>query len=685
MSIQGSEAPGPSAQPISVRLVGMRKEYPGTLAVDFDPGQELAFLAGEIHAVVGENGAGKSTLLSMIAGVTPITAGEMWLDAERHAPTNAIDARRRGVDIVLQEPGLIDTMSVEENLLLGRERLFAPHQFFAPPARKRLARAAMSHIKRTIPLDVSAGSLNLENQKFVELARALSQGPRVLVIDEMTANLSESGVEELFELLRAFAKSGGTVLYVSHYLEEVAILCDRVTVMKDGRLVRTLDAKTTSEDELSTLMVGRTVKEQMFRADTQARTSGDALLQVTGLGVAGKFENVSFTLHRGEVFGLGGLIGCGSETLALALFGDVHPTAGEILLDGKPVTAKEPREAIALGLALVPGDREREGLILNLSLERNISLASLPWITRRGGVIAPGVEKGIAKRLIGQLRIVSRSHTDVPFSLSGGNRQKVVLAKWLVREPRVLILHNPTRGVDVGGKAEIYGVIRGLADNGVGIVLISDELPELIGLSDTLMIMRRGHVSSVVTRDAAPDGGAVDRVHAVTAMLARWRTTPNRRIVPARLVPFVALIVVIVFFGITGGTRFLSVNNALFLLQQSAVIAIPAFGVTLVIIAGSIDLSIGSVVALTGMVAAVVDQDYGAAVPAVIAALLVGIGCGLFNGLGFAVLRVPSFMVTLGMLSIARGLTIIVSGSQPLQRRRDDPGDRHGFSPCRGS
>jgi ABC-type sugar transport system ATPase subunit len=502
--MQDTETPEAAAPPISVRLIGMRKEYPGTLAVDFDPGQELTFLAGEIHAVVGENGAGKSTLLSMVAGVTPPTAGEMWLGGELYAPSNAIDARRRGVDIVLQEPGLIDTMSVEENLLLGRERLFAPHQLFAPPARKRLAKAAMTHIKRAIPLDVTAKSLNLEDQKFVELARALSQRPRVLVIDEMTANLSETGVQELFELLRAFAESGGTVLYVSHYLEEVAILCDRVTVMKDGRLVRTLDAKQASEDQLSTLMVGRTVKEQMFRADTEARTSGDPLLQVSGLGVAGKFEDVSFTLHRGEVLGLGGLIGCGSETVALALFGDVRATTGEVTLEGKPVAGMDPRDAIALGLALVPGDREREGLILNLTLERNISLASLPWIGRRGGFMAPGVEKGIAKRLISQLRIVSRSHTDVPFSLSGGNRQKVVLAKWLVRQPKVLILHNPTRGVDVGGKAEIYGVIRGLADNGVGIVLISDELPELIGLSDTLMIMRRGKVSSVVTRDTEP-------------------------------------------------------------------------------------------------------------------------------------------------------------------------------------
>jgi ABC-type sugar transport system ATPase subunit len=499
-----NDAPEPAARSVSVRVVGMRKEYPGTLAVDFDPGQELEFLSGEIHAVVGENGAGKSTLLSMIAGVTPPTDGDMWLHGEPYAPGNAIDARRAGVDIVLQEPGLIDTMSVEENLLLGRERLFAPRQLFAPSARKRLAKAAMGHINRTIPLDATAGSLNLEDQKFVELARALSQQPRVLVIDEMTANLSEKGVQELFDLLRTFAEAGGTVLYVSHYLEEVALLCDRVTVMKDGRLVRTLDARQASEDQLSTLMVGRAVKEQMFRADSEPRTGGAILLQVNGLGVAGKFDDVSFTLHQGEVLGLGGLIGCGSETLALTLFGDVRPTRGQILLEGKPVTSAEPRDSIALGMAFVPGDREREGLILNLSIERNISLASLPWIRKRGGFIKPGVEKRIATRLIGQMRIVSRSHTDVPFSLSGGNRQKVVLAKWLVREPRVLILHNPTRGVDVGGKTEIYGLVRELADKGVGIVLISDELPELIGLSDTLMIMRRGRVSSVVTRADSP-------------------------------------------------------------------------------------------------------------------------------------------------------------------------------------
>jgi rhamnose transport system ATP-binding protein len=493
----------PAANPVAVRVVGMRKEYPGTQAVDFDPDQQLEFLRGEIHAVVGENGAGKSTLLSMIAGVTPPTDGRMWLDETPYAPRDVVEARRNGVDIVLQEPGLIDTMSVEENLLLGRERIYAPRQVFLPRARRRLAEAALGHIRRTIPLDVMAGSLGLEDQKFVELARALSLGPRVLVIDEMTANLSERGVSELFEALKAFAAAGGTVLYVSHYLEEVRALCDRVTVMKDGRLVRTLDSAATTEDELSTLMVGRKVKETMYRSDSEAHTAGETVMEVIGLSVPGRFTNVSFRLRRGEILGLGGLIGCGSETLALALFGDVRPSEGEVRIEGRTITPRQPRDAIALGMGFVPKDREREGLVLNLSLERNISLAALPWVSRRG-FMRPGVERGIATKLIRDMRIVSRSHTDVPFSLSGGNRQKVVLAKWLVRQPKVLILHNPTRGVDVGGKAEIYTVIRELADRGVGLVLISDELPELIGLSDTLMIMRRGSVSAVVPRDAGP-------------------------------------------------------------------------------------------------------------------------------------------------------------------------------------
>jgi ribose transport system ATP-binding protein len=496
-------APTRFADAPAITVSGIRKQYPGTLAVDFDEDQRLEFRSGEIHALVGENGAGKSTLVSIIAGLVEPTEGEMTFAGQPFAPRDPVDARAQGVDIVLQEPGLIDTMTVEENLLLGRERSYAPRVLFRPGTRRRMAATAIRHTKRSIPLNAVAGGLSLEDQKFVELARALSLGPRVLVIDEMTANLSERGVPELFELLRDFRDQGGTVIYISHYLEEVRSLCDRVTVMKDGRLVRTMDTADTTEDQLSMLMVGRDIRGRMYRSDTEARTSGDVVLEAIGLEVAGKFSDVSFSLHRGEILGIGGLIGCGSETLALTLFGDTTPDGGSIRIAGTDARLRQPRDAIRRGIGFVPGDREREGLILNLSLERNIALPALPWL-QKGGVVRPGLERGIARRLIAELGIIARDQNDIPFNLSGGNRQKVVLSKWLVRNHSVLILHNPTRGVDVGGKAEIYEVVRKLADQGSGVILISDELPELIGMSDTLLIMRRGKVSARITRNEQP-------------------------------------------------------------------------------------------------------------------------------------------------------------------------------------
>jgi ABC-type sugar transport system ATPase subunit len=497
--------PSPSSSDAGdvLSIFGIRKVYPGTIAVDLDPEQVLGFRRGEIHGLVGENGAGKSTLVGVIAGLTRPTDGSMTLLGRPYDPTDPVEARAQGVDIVLQEPGLVDTMTVEENLLLGRERHYAPWIVFRNAARRRMAATAMRHMRRSIPLGTPAGRLSLEDQKFVELARALSLEPKVLVIDEMTANLSQKGLPELFEILRAFRDEGGTVIYISHYLEEVAALCDRVTVMKDGRLVRTMDAAGVSEDQLSLLMVGRDIRGRMYRTDTEARTSGDVLLEVDQLNLAGRYADVSFTLHRGEVLGIGGLIGCGSEALALSLFGDVRPDSGDVRIHGRHVRPGQPRDAIRSGIAFVPGDRDREGLILNLSLERNVALAALPWLQRMG-FVRPGRERRIARRLIGELGIVSRSESDIPFSLSGGNRQKLVLAKWLVRKNDVLILHNPTRGVDVGGKADIYALIRRLADEGAGIILISDELPELIGMSDTLVMMRRGKISATIARNEQP-------------------------------------------------------------------------------------------------------------------------------------------------------------------------------------
>ncbi len=487
----------------ALTLVGITKQYPGTLAVGFDPEQTLQFEPGHIHALVGENGAGKSTLVSIVAGIQGPSSGRMLLNGEPYAPKDVVEARRFGVDVVVQDPGLVDNMTVEENLVMGREPQFAPLGLFLPGARRELAKTAIGHLPRVIDLNATARSLTMEDQKLVELARALSQDPKVLLIDEMSACLSERGVREMFATLRAFVNRGRLVIYISHHLEEVFELCDRVTVMKDGHLVRTMATKGTNVDELSSLMVGRTMKQELYRADTTANSDGDVMLEAKELSLHGKYTGVSFALHRGEILGIGGIMGCGNDQVGLTLFGALRASAGSVWLQGKPISFRTPTTAIEAGVGYLPGDRDRDGLILSLAIDKNVSLASLPWLSRLG-FISSRREERVAGTFINQLRIVARSGKDAPLRLSGGNRQKVVLSKWLVRDMRVLILHNPTRGVDIKGKSEIHALVNELAGRGLGIILITDDLPELIGMSDTIVIMRRGTVSGRFSRADRP-------------------------------------------------------------------------------------------------------------------------------------------------------------------------------------
>jgi rhamnose transport system ATP-binding protein len=501
MPIDGEQ--GGAVTGAALRLEGITKHYPGTVAVSLDAGAPLEFKLGHIHALVGENGAGKSTLVSIIAGVQKPTAGRMTLFDNPYAPHDVVEARSRGVDIVVQEPGLVDSMTVEENLVLGREHVYAPWVAFAPWRRRRLARLALDKLPHPVNPSLTARELPMEDQKLVELARALSLSPRVLIVDEMSASLSRRGVRDLFAMLRAFVDEGRLVIYISHHLEEVFELCDTVTVMKDGNVVRTLPVASTNEDELSTLMVGRATRKVMYRDRAASASDGNVVLRVRGLSVKDKFKNVDFELRRGQILGIGGLVNCGSESLALALFGALSATAGTVELTGRTLTMRNPRQAIGTGIAYMPGDRDRDGLILNVSIERNVALASLRWLGRLG-LLSPGIEGRIARRFIRDFNIACQGPGQQPLYLSGGNRQKVVLAKWLVRPNTVLILHNPTRGVDVGGKAEINTIVSDLASTGVAIILISDDLPELIGMSDSIIIMRRGEISWRTSREAEP-------------------------------------------------------------------------------------------------------------------------------------------------------------------------------------
>lgn len=501
MPIDGDQ--GGAATGAALRLAGVTKQYPGTVAVSLDAAAPLEFKLGQIHALVGENGAGKSTLVSIIAGVQRPTAGQMTLFGDPYAPRDVVDARGRGVDIVVQEPGLVDSMTVEENLVLGREQLYAPWVAFNPRRRRKLAQLALAKLPRPLNPSLTARELPMEDQKLVELARALSLNPRVLIVDEMSASLSKRGVRDLFAMLREFVGEQNLVIYISHHLEEVFELCDSVTVMKDGNVVRTLPVASTNEDELSTMMVGRATRKVMYRDGTGSVAHGDVVLRVRGLSVKDRFKDVDLELRRGEIIGIGGLVNCGSEALALALFGALTTTGGSVELTGRTVNVRTPRHAIRGGIGYVPGDRDRDGLILNVSIEKNVALASLPWLAKVG-LLAPGLEGRVARRFIKDFKIACQGPNQQPLHLSGGNRQKVVLAKWLVRPNTVLILHNPTRGVDVGGKAEINTIVSDLAKRGLAIILISDDLPELIGMSDSIIIMRRGEISWRTSRSARP-------------------------------------------------------------------------------------------------------------------------------------------------------------------------------------
>lgn len=484
-------------------IKGLKKQFPGVRALDWGPDDCIHLRAGEIHALTGENGAGKSTLMHILSGIYQKDDGEITLGGAAYAPRTIAEANARGVAIILQEPGMVPSMSIGDNLFMGRERLYARAGLINSQARNRATAEALGVVGLDLSPDTMVRNLTYEQQKLVELARALSIKPRVLIVDETAAALSIKGQDVLFREMHRFKESGGIVLYISHRLEEVFLHCDRVSVMKDGRLVATLDTTDTNEQEVATLMVGREIGGGLFDHGRGGGFSKEVVLRVKSLGLKGRFHGVSFDVHRGEILGIGGLIGAGGIEVGRCIFGDMQPDEGAIEYLGTPIKLKSCAEAIALGMAYVPKYRDSEGLILRFTLKHNVTL---PIVNRlvRGGFIDFHAEDSLVREYIRKLNIRCRGPQDAVINLSGGNRQKVVLAKGLASKARLLILNSPTRGVDVGAKKEIYDFIADLASEGMAIILISDELPELLGMSDTIIILRRGEISARISRDTNP-------------------------------------------------------------------------------------------------------------------------------------------------------------------------------------
>jgi len=478
-----------------VELSGIAKHFGGVQALR---GVDFSLFPGEVHALVGENGAGKSTLVKILAGIYRPDAGIVKVGGEvvdLHSPTQA---QALGIAVVQQEPMLFPDLDVAENVFMSGH----PRDRFGRVDWKRMYREVDQLLTS---LDVSLSShapvqgLSVAEQQLVEIAKALSLQARVLVLDEPSAALSAHEVEELFAIVKQLRERGVAILFVSHRLEEVFTIADRLTVFRDGNHIITAPVSKMTTEEIIKHMVGRELSNLFPKGEAEI---GEVVLEVRQLTRPGVFADVSFQLHRGEILGLAGLVGAGRTEVAQVLFGIDQAESGEIWLKGKQVRIRSPQHAMAYGIAYVPEDRHQHGLIMNFSIAANITLAILHQVSRLG-LVDPRRERKIAGEYSSQLSVRSAGVEQLVNALSGGNQQKVVLGKWLATNPSVLILDEPTRGIDVGAKAEVHRIISDLAARGLAIILISSELPEVLAMADRVIVLHEGRVTGTFVHSEA--------------------------------------------------------------------------------------------------------------------------------------------------------------------------------------
>jgi ABC-type sugar transport system ATPase subunit len=469
-----------------IALEEITKRFPGVLALDHI---SLEVQEGTIHAVVGENGAGKSTLMLTLAGIHAPDSGRIIVGGDPVHFADPLEANRRGIGIVFQELSVWPNLDVKENIFMGIEPRRGPLVDFAKMRRE--SEELLSRLGADFSPDMLVSELSLAQQQLVEIAKALARSPGILILDEPTSSLSPREIEDLFRVLRDLKAHGVTILYISHHLEEVFALCDAITVMRDGRHVLTRPTSELSQEAVIRAMVGRDLEE--FISHGQHR-KGEVVLEVRNLSSGRRFGNVSFSLRVGEVVGMAGLVGAGRSELALSLVGFPPPDSGEILVEERAIKIRSPQDALRHGIVLLPEDRNLSGLVLNMSVRENMTLAVLRNLVR-GGMTEPSRERGVAEDLVRRLNIKTPGLETPVVNLSGGNQQKVLLGRSLTTEPKVLIMDEPTRGIDVGAKAEIYALIDRLAKDGLAVLVISSELLEVLGISDRILVMRQGELS----------------------------------------------------------------------------------------------------------------------------------------------------------------------------------------------
>ena len=453
---------------------------------------------GSIHALVGENGAGKSTLVKIVAGVHRRDGGEMLLDGETVDFHSTAESKAAGVAVIYQEPTLFPDLSVTENIFMGRQPLTTARRI----DRSRMYAEAQSLFDRLgVSIDVRRPALGLSiaDQQIIEIAKAISLDARVLVMDEPTAALSGVEVERLFAVARSLRDEGRALVFISHRFDEVFALCDTVTVMRDGQYVGTRPVTETDVDEIVGLMVGREVGELFPKTPAPI---GGPVLEVEGLNRAGVFHDVSFQVRAGEIVGLAGLVGAGRSEIARAVFGVDRYDSGSVRLGGRAVPAHDPRAAIRAGMAFIPEDRRKQGLVTEASVAHNVAGVMRRGLTR-AGLITQRAENRAAAPWAGRLEVKTNALDAHATTMSGGNQQKVVIAKWLATSPQLLIIDEPTRGIDVGTKAEVHRLLSELAGQGLAVLMISSELPEVLGMADRVLVVCEGRLTADLSRDEA--------------------------------------------------------------------------------------------------------------------------------------------------------------------------------------
>ena len=493
----------PSTSPL-LEMRAVSKHFSGVQALS---DVHIRVEHGEIHALVGENGAGKSTLIKILSGLYARDAGSIFLDGREVSFRDPLDCQLAGIAVIYQDFDLAPNLTVEENLLLGKEP--ARWSFLRRRRMAELAREYMSAVDRHIAPATLVASLTVAQRQRVAIAKALSSRARLLVMDEPTSALAAEDIERLLELIRTMKRGGTSVIYISHKLDEVFAVADRITVLRDGKYIATKETQQTSRGEIVSLMVGRELQDFFVR---QARSEGQVVLAVRGLARKGAFSDVSFQLRRGEILGMYGLKGAGRSELARVIFGLDRRDGGEIILAGSRVEFRSAHDAIKHRLGLIPEDRKTQGIFPNMNVKENTSLVSLDDLSRRS-FLKNQEEQRLVAEYIQRLQIRALGQGQPILDLSGGNQQKVILARWLAIKPLVLILDEPTAGIDVGAKAEIYRLMAELAAQGLGLILISSELPEVLAVSDRILVMHEGRLVAEMSAEEASEERIMRHIH----------------------------------------------------------------------------------------------------------------------------------------------------------------------------